>query len=213
MAIDRIAQRIMADAEAEVKRIGAETDQKIEALRAETAETIAGIEQKAQDDGAKEAREQKRRIISRAQAEMRKELLEEKQKLIDRAFQQALKSLVELDEDRYAALMKKLLLESVETGDEEVILTPQSRGRSWAEVLSEVNRELSARGLKGQLTLSKENRTMAGGFVLRRGKKEINCALELIVGSLREELESEVARALFSEASSPVLYPFEFEGA
>ena len=204
MAIDRITQKILADAEAEAEKISLEADQQIEVIHTQTAETVAEIEERARDDSASEAKEQKRRIHSRAQAEMRKEYLEEKQKLIGQAFEKSLKSIHELDENRYAALMKKFLLQSVESGDEEVIVASQDQRRDWTEIISAVNRDVSAKGLKGLLTLSHETRKMAGGFILRKGKREMNCDLELIVGSLREELESVVAQALFSEASSPV---------
>ena len=202
MAADRIIEKIFADAEAEAKMIAAAADEEIEALRTETAERATQIERDATDDARGEAREEKRRILSRAQAEMRKELLEEKQKLIDQTFGKALTSLVEQDENGYMTLMRKLLTESIESGDEEMILAAQDRERNWASLLEEVNRDVSARGLKGALTLSGETRDMKGGFVLRRGRKEINCALELIVGSLREELESEVAEALFPNDGS-----------
>lgn len=203
MTIHRIRQKILADADAEARSIAAEAERTIEAIEAETAKTVTEIEKKAQDEAANQAKEQKRRMISRAHAEMRKELLEEKQHLIDQAFQKVLHSVIEMDDSKYSALMKRLLSESVEGGDEEVIVAAQERGRNWTETISEANKELSAKGLKGALTLSQETRSMAGGFVLRKGKKEVNCDLELLVESLREELEAEVARVLLSEAQSP----------
>ena len=202
MAIDRLTQKIIEDAEAEVTEIRASGDEEIEIVKADTARAIAEVEKRAQEDGDTEAAELRRRILSRAQAEMRKELLADKQELIGQAFQEAFQSLVDLDERSYAKLMKKLLLESLERGDEEVIVAPEDRGRGWDAVLSEVNRELSARNMKGAVTLSDESRPMAAGFMLRKGKKEINCALDLVVNSLREELEFEVARTLFGETPS-----------
>jgi V/A-type H+-transporting ATPase subunit E len=202
MAIDRITKKIMEDAEAEAKEILTKAEDEIETVKADTAETIAAIEGKAREEAAKEAEEQKRRIISRAQAEMRKELLAEKQKLIDESFRKAFTSLAELNAEKYSALMKKLLLQSVEEGDEEVILASHDRGVDWSGLVSDVNRQLSAQNRKGALILSGETREMAGGFVLRKGRKEINCDLKLIVESVREELEFEVAHILWGEKSS-----------
>lgn len=202
MAIDRITRKIKADADAEAKQIGLETDRSIEALNFETAKRVARIETEAEDDAAGAARDQKMRMISRAQAEMRTELLEEKQKLIDQVFRQALESVAALDEERYAALMKKLLLEAVEAGDEEVIIAESDGKRKWTEILAGANDELARRGLKGHLVLSDERRSMAGGFVLRKGKKEINCNVSYLLKSLREDLESEVVGVLFSTTGS-----------
>ena len=201
MAIDRIVQKIMEDTDIEVQKIRAEADGEIGAVKAGTEKSLGEIEQKAEEDAVKEAAEAKRRIISRVQAEMRKEFLAEKQELIDEAFQKALRSIVELNEEKYSALMKKLLLESVEAGDEEIIVAERDKGRNWDTLISDVNRELSAQNRKGALTLSQETREMMGGFVLRKGKKEINGDLRLIIESMREELEFEVAQILWGEPS------------
>jgi len=202
MAIDRITSKIKADADAEAKQIELEADRSIEVLNIETAKRVTRIEQEAGDDAAGAARDQKIRMISRARAEMRTKLLEEKQKLINQVFQQALESVVALDDDQYAALMKKLLLEAVETGDEEVIIAEPDGKRKWTEILAGANDELARRGLKGHLVLSDERRSMAGGFVLRKGKKEINCNVSYLLKSLREDLESEVVEVLFSTTES-----------
>ena len=87
MAIDRLTQKIIEDAEAEVTEIRASGDEEIEIVKADTARAIAEVEKRAQEDGDTEAAELRRRILSRAQAEMRKELLADKQELIGQAFQ------------------------------------------------------------------------------------------------------------------------------
>ena len=202
MSIDRLIQKILADADAEASRLDGEADETIETVKTETAKALTGIEKKAREDAATQAKEQKRRMISRSRAELRKDLLEEKQDLINQAFHKALQSIIELEDDRYSALMRGLLIESVESGEEEVIVASSDRGRPWGETLTEVNKDLSAKGLKGALTLSEETRSMAGGFVLRQGKREINGDLELLVMSLREELESDVAGVLFAEVQT-----------
>jgi vacuolar-type H+-ATPase subunit E/Vma4 len=136
-------------------------------------------------------------MISRAQAELRKDLLAEKQKLIEQVFEMALKSVARLPEGQYAAMMVKLLLEGVEAGDQEVIVAEADRGRNWPEILAGANRELSAAGHKGRLALSGERRTMSGGFILRKGKCEVNCDLAQVFKALRETMESDIVRNLF----------------
>ena len=202
MAIDRIVRKIMEDAEAEAKALLAKADREAERVRAEAAKTVAEIEKKAQEAAVREADEHRRRVVSRAQADMRKELLSVKQGLIADAFQRALRAFTELKEDKFRALMEKLLLECLEDGDEEVIVAPHDNLEDWTSLLAEVNRKLSAQKRKGALVLSQERREMAGGFVLRKGKVEINCDLKLIVESMREGLEFEVARTLWGETPS-----------
>ena len=59
---------------------------------------------------------------------------------------------------------------------------------------------VSAKLGKGNgLKLSAERRRIRGGFILRSGRIETNCALETIVRDARERLETEVAAELFGE--------------
>lgn len=50
------------------------------------------------------------------------------------------------------------------------------------------------------LTLSQETRPIQGGFILREGKVEVNCAFETLVRLQRTEMAGEVAKALFGES-------------
>lgn len=50
------------------------------------------------------------------------------------------------------------------------------------------------------LTLSAETRPIRGGFILREGKVEVNCAFETLVRLQRTEMAGEVAKALFGES-------------
>jgi len=202
MAIDRITGKILADAEAEAKRIAVEADGKTGAVNDQTARQVADIEKEAAADAAAAARDQRERMLSRAQAEMRVELLEEKQALIEQVFENAMKTVLELDDKQYGALMERFLLEGVGSGDEEVIIAESDRKRNWTTILDSVNAELSKQGQTGRLTLSPESRTMGGGFVLRKGKQEVNCDLTFILKSLREELETDVVNILFPETKS-----------
>lgn len=50
------------------------------------------------------------------------------------------------------------------------------------------------------LTLSPETRPIRGGFILREGKVEVNCAFETLVRLQRTEMAGQVAKALFGES-------------
>jgi len=50
------------------------------------------------------------------------------------------------------------------------------------------------------LTLSEETRPIRGGFILREGKVEVNCAFETLVRLQRTEMAGQVAKALFGES-------------
>lgn len=50
------------------------------------------------------------------------------------------------------------------------------------------------------LALSSETRPIRGGFILREGKVEVNCAFETLVRLQRTEMAGQVAKALFGES-------------
>lgn len=60
----------------------------------------------------------------------------------------------------------------------------------------------AAAAVKGTaaLTLSQETRPIRGGFILREGKVEVNCAFETLVRLQRTEMAGEVAKALFGQS-------------
>lgn len=51
------------------------------------------------------------------------------------------------------------------------------------------------------LTLAEDTRPMRGGFILREGKVEVNCAFETLVRLQRTEMAGEVAKILFGGKS------------
>jgi len=100
-----------------------------------------------------------------------------------------------LPDEEYRKIMKKLMLEAVETGDEEVIIGKEEK-RIDQDFIKQVNSELG-HGCKGDLRLSAEREDLGGGFILRRGKIKTNVSTEVLLAQARKELEIELAKELF----------------
>ena len=66
------------------------------------------------------------------------------------------------------------------------------------EVVAEINTELKAKGLKGEIKISETIGSFRGGFILEKGGVEINNTFESLVDSLKDQLEFEVAKVLFN---------------
>ena len=66
------------------------------------------------------------------------------------------------------------------------------------EVVSEINTELKAKRLKGEIKISETIGSFRGGFILEKGGVEINNTFESLVDSLKDQLEFEVAKVLFN---------------
>jgi len=193
---EKVVSKIMKEAEKKAREIEASALAEAERITKEASDQSLRIAQKAEKMSAKRASEERERILASASLDIRKAVLEQKQKLMDEAFQKAITHLRQKNKKEYIKLIKRLLLESVETGTEDVIVGTADKEIIDSTVVSEVNKKL---GSKGNLTLSKTVGSMPGGFVLRRGKIDMNLSFDGLIELAREGLETEVAKILFRE--------------
>lgn len=198
MSVDKITEKILSDAQAEVKGIQTEIAKKTEKILAEGREQAAALEKEAEEEAKRRAEDQKGKDIATAELELRKALLAQKQGLIQQVFDQALKRMANLKGQEYQRFITKLLLNVVEVGDEQVVFSGSGDHEIGEKLLEEVNARLAKEGRKGNLRIVREDRDLQGGFILRRGKMEVNCSLKALFNTVREELEPQVSGILFS---------------
>jgi V/A-type H+-transporting ATPase subunit E len=198
----RLKQKIISDAEAEAEKILTEGADEAEAVlgtaRAEAAKITSDFEARAEA----EAKEHVRRQVSLRELEARKSVLSEKGKMIDQVFEKVLEELVRQDRDGGHALTRDLLLKAIEVGDEEIIVSGEDRKAISKAFLEGLNKQLTASGRRGEVALSEETRQIRGGFVLRRGRREVNATFETLLSMLRDDVETEVADLLFGKGKS-----------
>jgi V/A-type H+-transporting ATPase subunit E len=198
MSVEKITEKILSDAQAEVQRIQAEIAKKAEKIQNEGREQAAVIGKEAEEEAKRRAQDQKSKDIATAELELRKALLAQKQELIQQVFDKALKHLANLKGQEYQRFVTELLLKVVEVGDEEVVFSSSDGHKIGEKLLEEVNGRLAKEGRKGSLRIVREDRDLQGGFILRRGKMEVNCSLQALFNTVREELEPQVSKILFS---------------
>ncbi len=196
MAFEDILKRIREDGHKEAERIRKEAEGEAEKILEEVRREVGSVKEKTLHDAQVSLQDEKRRILTMASLEARKKVLEKKQDLIEESFQKALNHLGHLSDEEYQEAVKKLLLRTVESGEEEVIISPGEK-RLTSALLDEVNEELHSKGRPGKLKLSSERRGFQGGFILKAGRKEINNTFDSLFKEKREELEAEVAGILF----------------
>lgn len=192
--IEKITQRIDAEAQAEIEQL-------LAGARAE-AEEIAGRYQAQADREAadrrarneKAAAEREERLVSVAQMESRKITLAAKQEMVEQAFDLALEKLCAMPEDRYIATAAGLLVQAAPEGAGAAVFSPADRDRVGQAAVDAANRQL---GDKGKLTLSPETRDIRGGFILVNGSVEVNCTFETLVRLQKGAMSGEVAKLLF----------------
>jgi V/A-type H+-transporting ATPase subunit E len=192
MSLADIKNKIQADANAEAEQIIENAKAQADEINKETDSRIQEIKDFYKERFNKEKPEilNRREIVAKLDVE--KIELGVKQSLIQNAFDEALKSLTSLSKDKYLGFVEALLDQAVETGQEEILL-----GESEKKITKEwINTYNDKKGKK--LVLSKDKLPISGGFVLRNGNISTNCSFEMLLNWIREDLEADVVKRLFS---------------
>jgi V/A-type H+-transporting ATPase subunit E len=145
----------------------------------------------------KDASLKKERIISSATIEVRNRKLAAKQQLISKVFDQALTKMRTLPIEQYLNFVKNTLIALDLEGDEKIKISKDDANIINQSLLDEVNKILSSEGKKANLKLSSEYGDFAGGFIVEKGKIDINYTFEALIDSAKDNLENEVANILF----------------
>ena len=190
--IETIIQRLNTDAKAE-------TDALLDKARQDAAAITARCQAQADKETAdlaarnqRTAAEREERLVSTAQMEARKTILAAKQAVMEEVYAKALEKLRGLPQDRAVEVLASLLNEAAPQGEGEVLFSAQDRetvGRAAVDAANAQN--------GGQLTLSDETAGIPGGFILRNGSIEVNCAYDTLIRLQKTETAGQVARQLF----------------
>ena len=199
MNAQAILDKIASDAQENALRIQDEAREKAEKALADTRQKLAADEAAMRAQAERDGAELSQRMGRMAELENRKALLKEKRVVIDAAFDRARELFLRLD----AGAMRAFFLERVAedaAGDE--TLTVGQNASQWFDdrFLADASALLQRQGKQTALQLSPEQRPGVTGFLLQQGGMEINCTLEAMLGDLRMDMETDVARLLFGEA-------------
>ena len=195
MEAEQVVEKILADAKAEADKIKKQADDQDAAEQAKLTEQLDEYKKQTELLAKKAGEDKKSHILAAARMDIAKEYLFEKRKILDEVFEQARRQLQNLPDEEYRTLIKKLLLDAVETGDEEVVVDT-NEGRIDHEFIKQINRELGS-GKKSDLKLSDEKQDIGAGFILKRGKIKTNVSIQVLLEQARKELEIELAKELF----------------
>lgn len=207
-------------AEAILDKIRKNAEEETAALRRQGEERAAAAAEKIRADAEAEAdlllqnalrtiEEMERREMLTAGLEARKNTLAARRAVIDEAFAEAGSRLSELPEDRWEALITRLVLEAAETGGETMEIPPADRARYESvpegnlpligekSFLKRLNAALRESGRAGKLSLADAADGLKGGFRLIGPVYDVNCSFETLLGLVREQSEQEIYRILY----------------
>ncbi len=196
MEAEQVIEKILADARADAEKIKTQADEKEAAEKAKLNDQLNEHGKQTNTLAEKLGNEKKLHLLAAARMDISKEHLAEKCRILDEVFDQARQQLQNLSDDRYRELIRNLMLDAVETGDEEVIIDTNEK-RIDEKFIKHINQKLGPER-KGNLKLSKDTQRIGAGFILKRGKIKNNVSLNVLLAQARKELEIELAKDLFS---------------
>ena len=218
--LEKITEKILAEAQAEADRILSEAEAECETIRADYAARADEIRERLSVAAEQKGADMISRAKSAAAMEKRNILLQQRSDLIEGVFKGAKDWVLGLSQEKYAELLAGLaasaLYELVNTelenkalyGDEEeplpeeseLIFNKKDREACGEAVLLSVRKKLAGKipqeRING-LTLSGKTLPIEGGVILRCAEMELNCSFELLFAQLQRDLEAEVNTALF----------------
>ena len=193
----QVIEKILADAKAEAEKIKKQAKEKEAVEQAKLKEQLREFDKQTQAIAQKAGEDKKAHLLAAARMDIAKQLLAEKRKILDEVFAQARQHLENLSDEQYCKLMTKLMLEAVESGDEEVVIDNEEK-RIDQKFIKNINQQL-APGRKGNLRLSEDRDNIGSGFILKRGKIKNNVSIEVLLAQARRELEIGLAKELFED--------------
>lgn len=195
MNAEQVVEKILSQAKAEAEAVLSEAQEKAAAQKAQLDTELVEFDTKT-EAMAKDAGDDKlRRMLAGARMSNAKESLSAKVAMLDEVFVRAKEAVNKLPDEQYLAMMTELMKKAVETGDEEVIVG-KHESRINQNFIKDVNRQLGA-GFKGNLRLSDKHADITGGFILSRGKVQINASTDVLIDRLRDSMQIELASELF----------------
>lgn len=216
--VANITDKILAEAKAYESEQLALAKSEADAISGEYAAQASEVVKEIKADCEAKVKLTAERAQSRGEMDTRKAVLAAKQEAISAAFDEALAQMVKMPDEDKILMMVRLGIK-YQTGDAEYIFSKAERDTIGAVVVETINALYAKQQLKetfsGTLVekikklvvnqpekltakLSDKTGDFSGGFILKQGDIENNCTFEILVGGVREELESEVSSILFS---------------
>jgi V/A-type H+-transporting ATPase subunit E len=198
MTIKDINEKIISDAKIQEDKIIAQAEDNANDIIKKGRKEADNIKKTILHNINQEASLKKSKILTEANLGVKKTILLEKQRIMEDVFGNALESILKLGNKDYQNFIKKLVLDNVEKGDETIFIGSSDKNRISEDFIENINKELKAKGKKGELKLSTSYLPIKGGIIIGSGAIRKNISLELLLKNVREESETQISKILFN---------------
>ena len=188
----KIIDKILSDATHDAGEMLSEALKKAEALVAAKQSEADAEYDLSVEEARKAGEEVVRRRLTVADLEVKKLLLSAKKQAVDEAFGESLKKLLALPKEEYTALVGSMIASAADDGDVVVI------SENDKNVLTKAFFDKISAKIGKKLTLSDTFGNFKGGVMLLGKGVDKNLTFESELALLRDEVEPEVAKIMFS---------------
>lgn len=195
--IEKISAHIEADAKAAVQNVLDAAQAKVNQIKADFDQKVQTVYETNVTNGKKDIDNKVENAARLGNMEAKKAVLATKQEMVSKVFDRAQEMIVDLPAKEYQAFLTKLVVESANTGKEEVVFNERDKSKHAKKVVDAANKQLAANGLEAGLTVSDRTANIVGGVLLSEGGIEVNSSLELLIDVCRNEMASQVAGVMF----------------
>ncbi|MHB8131122.1 MAG: V-type ATP synthase subunit E [Mobilitalea sp.] len=194
--LEKILKAIDADAQAGADTIIAqakqEADEILAAAKIEASKKCMQIAEKSDADV--------KAVISRAESaaalQEKKIILDTKQQIISNIISDARNSLAKLPDSEYTDIILQMVKKYAHNKPGKLLFSAIDKSRLSADFDSKLRQALSDKPTAA-LTVSEENATLDGGFLLIYGDIEENCSFDALFSAAKENLQDKVNSLLF----------------
>jgi V/A-type H+-transporting ATPase subunit E len=193
MDANQVVQKILAQAQAEAEKIKAQADEKLKALNSAGEGELSKYRQETERLARIAGEAKKTTVLAAARIAIAKEMTETKRKLLNAAIEKAGQNIKSLGDGEYLSIMEGLILRSVKTGNEELVIG-RNENRINENFIRSINKNLAD---KGNLRIASDRADIDAGFILRQNRTRVNAGLDVMLKVAGEQLESKLAEQLF----------------
>ncbi|MDD5015139.1 MAG: V-type ATP synthase subunit E [Atribacterota bacterium] len=198
MTIKDINDKIISDAKIQANKIIDQAEDDANNIKRKGEKEADNLKKVILYKINQEASLKKNKILTEANLEAKKTILVEKQKIMEDVFTKALEGILKLSRQDYLHFIKKLILDNIEKGDEAIFIGSLDKNKISQDFIEKINKELEAKGKKGELRLSNSYLPIKGGILIGSGAVRKNISLELLLKHIREESEMQISKILFN---------------
>lgn len=189
-----LVDKIINDAELKKRDIVDKAKEESEKIVLKKIEEANDYKEKILKKARIEGKELREKMISKCELKIRNNRLDAKRKVLDEIFHKSLSQLLNLDKDEFRSYLIRTLNNLKLNGQYRLLICSD-----YSDIIPELSVDLNNLFNKDlEIVEVKPSDDLKGGFILEKDGVFINYSFEVLVDSIRDEIEFEVSDLLFN---------------